>query len=111
MSLNTSVSPPIPLSKRVINDIEEQQRKTLKDTVEDTVRWINTSTTSDLEEQDQEVIGPNIKLQARITQADTQEETLQLESLEKEDTGIKQVYTPGHQNAGPTQVQKNRGHR
>ena len=50
-SLNTSVSPPIPSSRRVINDIEEQQRKSLKDTVEGTVRWTNTSPTSDLEEQ------------------------------------------------------------
>ena len=29
-SLNTAVSPPIPFSRRVINDIEEQQRKALK---------------------------------------------------------------------------------
>ena len=64
-----------------------------------------TSSTSDLEEQDEEVIGPNIKLQVRITQADTKEETLQLESLETEDTGIKQVYTPEDQNTGPTQAQ------
>ena len=105
MSSNTSVSPPIPFSRRDINDIEEQERKALKDTVEGTVRWTNTSPISDPEEQDEEVIGPNIKLQAGITQADTQEETLQLECLETEDTGIKQVYTPGHQNAGPTQVQ------
>ena len=105
MSLNTSVSPPIPFSRRVINDIEEQQRKALKDTVEGTVRWTNTSPTSDLEEQDEEVIGPNIKLQAGITQADTQEETLQLKSLETEDTSIKQVYTPEEQNTGLTQAQ------
>ena len=104
-SLNTSAFPPIPFSRRVINDIEEQQRKALKDTVEDTVKWTNTSPTSDLEEQDEEVIGPNIKLQAGITQADTQEETLQLESLETEDTSIKQVYMPEDQNTGPTQTQ------
>ena len=103
--LNTSVSPPIPFSRRVINDIEEQERKALADMVEGTVRWTNTSPTSDLGEQDEEVTGPNIKLQAGITQADTQEETLQLESFETEDTGIKQVYTPGHQNTGPTQTQ------
>ena len=30
---------------------------------------------------------------------------MQLESLETEDTSIKQVYVPGHQNAGPTQAQ------
>ena len=99
------VSPPIPFSRRVINDIGEQQRQALEDTVEGNVRWTNTSPTFDLGEQDEEVIDPDIKLQARITQADTQEETLQLESLETEDTSIKQVYTPGHQNAGPTQAQ------
>ena len=49
-SLNTSVSPPIPFSRRVINDIKEQERKALKDMVEGTVRWTNTSPTSDLEE-------------------------------------------------------------
>ena len=38
-------------------------------------------------------------------QADTQEETLQPESLETEDTSIKQVKTPGWQNAGPTHAQ------
>ena len=70
-SLNTAVSPPIPFPRRVINDIEEQQRKALKDTVEGTIRSINTSPTSDLEEQDEEVIIPNIKPQAGITQADT----------------------------------------
>ena len=70
-SLNTSVPPPIPFFRRVINDTEEQERKALEDMVEGTVRWTNTSPTSDLEEQDEEVIGPKIKLQARIPQADT----------------------------------------
>ena len=88
-SLNTAVSPSIPFSRKVINDIEEQQRKALEDTVESTIRLTNTSPTSDLEEQDEEVIIPSIKPQAGITQADTQEETLQLESLETEDTGVK----------------------
>ena len=41
-SLNTAVSPPIPFSRRIINDIEEQQRKALKDTVEGTIRSTNT---------------------------------------------------------------------
>ena len=68
-SLNTAVSSPIPFSRRVINDIEEQQRKALKDTVEGTIRSTNTSPTSDLEEQDEEVIIPSIKPQAGITQA------------------------------------------
>ena len=104
-SLNTSVPPPIPFFRRVINDTEEQERKALEDMVEGTVRWTNTSPTSDLEEQDEEVIGPKIKLQARMPQADTQEATLQQESLDTEDTSIKQVKTPGQQNAGPTLAQ------
>ena len=41
-SINTAVTPPIPFSRRVINDIEEKQRKALKDTVEGTVRLTNT---------------------------------------------------------------------
>ena len=37
-SVNTVVSPPIPFFRRFINDIEEKQRKALKDTVEGTIR-------------------------------------------------------------------------
>ena len=33
-STNTAVTPPIPFSRRVINGIEEKQRKALEDTVE-----------------------------------------------------------------------------
>ena len=73
-SLNTVVSPPIPFSRRVINDIEEQQRKALKDTVEGTIRSTNTSPTSDVEEQEEEVIIPSINPQMGIMQANTQEE-------------------------------------
>ena len=55
-SVNTAVSPPIPFSRRVINDIEEQQRKALKYTVEGTIRSINTLPTSEVEEQEEEAI-------------------------------------------------------
>ena len=41
-SVHTVVSPPIPFSRRVKNDIKEQQRKDLKDTVEGTIRSTNT---------------------------------------------------------------------
>ena len=92
-STNTAVSPPIPFSRRVINDIEEQQGKALKDTVEGTIMSTNTSPTFDLDEQDQEISIQSVKLQATVTQADTQEKTLQLESLETEDTGIKKANT------------------
>ena len=75
-SINTAVTPPIPFSRRVINDIEEKQRKALKDTVEGTVRLTNTSPILEVEEQAEEAIVPGVTSQARMTQADTQEETL-----------------------------------
>ena len=104
-SVNMAVSPPIPFSRRVLNDIEEQQRKTLKDTVEGTIRSTNTLPTSEVEEQEEKVIIPSVNPQARTTQADTQEETLQLESSEIEDTGIKKVDIQEDQNTGLTEVQ------
>ena len=73
-SLNMAVSPPIPFSRRVINDIEENQRKTLEDTVEGTIRLTNTSPTSEVEEQAEEAIVSGVNSQARTTKADTQEE-------------------------------------
>ena len=42
-SINTSISSSIPFSKRVINDIEEHQRRALNDSVEGTTRGTNTS--------------------------------------------------------------------
>ena len=52
-SINTAVSPSIPFVRKVINDIEEQQRKPLKDTVEGIARLTNTSPI--LEEEGKEV--------------------------------------------------------
>ena len=75
-SKNTVVIPPIPFSRRVINDIEEKQRKALEDTFEGT----NTSPILEVEEQAEEAIVSGITSQARTPQADTQEETLQLVS-------------------------------
>ena len=90
-SVNIAISPPIPFSRRVINDIEEQQGKALKDTVEGTIRSTNTSPTSEVEGQEEEAIIPGVNPQARTTQVDTQEETLQPESSDKEDTSIKRL--------------------
>ena len=78
-SINTVVTPSIPFSRRVINDIEEKQRKVLKNTVEGTLRSTNTSPTLEAEEQAEEAIVPGITPQTRKVQADTQEETLQRE--------------------------------
>ena len=95
-SINTAISPSIPLSRRVINDTEEHQRRVLKSYVEGTNRWTNTSPVQTLDEQEEEVTTTNTGQKARITPAETQEETLQLESLEIEDTSIKQANpTPG----------------
>ena len=55
-SINTAISQPIPFSRRVINDIEEQQRKALKDRVEGNIRSTNTSPISDVKEKEEEVI-------------------------------------------------------
>ena len=42
-SINTAISPPIPLSRRVINDIEEHQRRVLNSYVEGINRGTNTN--------------------------------------------------------------------
>ena len=75
-SINTSVSLSIPFSRRVINDIEEHQRRALDDSIEGTNRGTNASPVPDMEEQAEEVIIPNTGLQARIIPAETQQETL-----------------------------------
>ena len=79
----------MPFSRRVINDIEEHQRRVLDDSVEG--RETNTFPVQNSDEQEEEVVISNTAQKARITPAETQEETLQLESLETEDTSIKQV--------------------
>ena len=66
-SVNMAVSPPIPFSRRVINDIEEQQRKFLKDRVEGTIRSTTTSPTSEVEEQEEEAIIRSVNPQAGTT--------------------------------------------
>ena len=76
-SVNTVVFPSIPFVRKVINDIEEQQRKTLEDTVEGNIRLTNTSPIPEEEEKEEEVITPSFNPQAGTTQADTQEQTLQ----------------------------------
>ena len=73
--------------------------------MEGTIRSTNTSPTSEVEEQEEEVIILSVNLQAGTTQADTQEETLQLESSEIEDTNIKKIDTQEDQITGPTEVQ------
>ena len=88
-SINTAISPPVPLSRRVINDIEEHQRRVLNSYVDSMNRGMNTSPVQSSDEQEEETTAKGQK--ATITQAETQEETLQLESLGTEDTGVNQV--------------------
>ena len=104
-SINTSISPSIPFSRRVINDIEEHQRRVLEDSVEVTNRGTNTSLVPNPGEQEEEVMIPNTGPQTGITSAETQEETLQPESFETEDTSIKQVSPMKDQDSESLQAQ------
>ena len=73
--------------------------------MEGNIRSTNTSPVYDVEGQEEEVVIPSLNPQAGITQADTQEETLQLESSDIEDTSIKKVDTQEDQNTGSTEAQ------
>ena len=55
--------------------------------MEGIIRSTNTSSIPEEEGKEEEVITPSSNLQAGTTQADTQEETLQLESSKIEDDG------------------------
>ena len=94
---NTASSPSIPLSRRVINDIEEYQRTVLNSYVEGMDRGTNTSPVSSSDEQQVKMKTTSTGQKPVVTQAELQENTLQPESLEIEDTGMKQ--------ADPTNVQ------
>ena len=73
--------------------------------MEGIIRLTNTSPLPEEEGKEEEVITPSPNLQARTTQADTQEETLQPESSKIEDTSTRQVYPSEDQNVGPTEAQ------
>ena len=90
-SINTAISFPIPLSRRVINDIEEHQRRVLDSYVEGMNRGMNTSPVQFSDEQEEEITTTVKGQKAAIIQAETQEETLQLESVGTEDTGMNQA--------------------
>ena len=96
-SPNTALSPSIPLARRVINDIEEHQRTVLDSYVDDMDRGTNTSPVLSLDEQQVKIKNTSTGQQHVVTQAELQDNTLQLESPEIEDTGMEQ--------AVPTNVQ------
>ena len=90
-SINTVRLHPIPLFRRVINNIEEHQRSVLNSYVESMNRGMNTSPVQSPDEQEEEITTMMKGQKAAMTQAEIQEKTLQLESLETEDTNVKQA--------------------
>ena len=78
--------PSIPLSRRVIHDIEEHQRTVLDSYVEGTDRGMNTSPVSSLDKQQVKTKTTSTGQKPVVTQAELQENTLQPESPEIEDT-------------------------
>ena len=104
-SINTAIFPPIPLSRRVINDIEEHQRRVLNSYIEGTNGGMNTSPVQTLDEQEKEVTTTKTGQKARITPVEMQEKTLQPESLETEDTCMKQVDPTPDQDSESLQAQ------
>ena len=89
--INTAISSSIPLSRRVINNIEEHQRRVFDSYVESMNRGMNTSPVQSLDEQQDKTKTTSKGQKPVATQTDLQEETLQLESPETEDTDLKQV--------------------
>ena len=93
----STILPSLPLSRRVINDIEEHQRQVLDSYVEGMDRGMNTSPVQSSDEQQDETRTTSKGQKPVVRQADPQEETLQPEFPETEDTGMKE--------ADPTDVQ------
>ena len=103
-SINTSVFPEIPFSRRVIKDIETHQRMLFPDTVKGNNRGTNTSP----------IPGPTNQQDAKTFLTKTlsdeeipeqmQEDTLQLESVETVDTSSTDTDTVVNQDSKPTEV-------
>ena len=75
-SINTAILPPIPLSRRVINDIEEHQRRVLDSYVEGMNRGMNTSPVQTSDELEEEITTTTTGQKATITQAETEDTSL-----------------------------------
>ena len=90
-SPNTALSPSIPLTRRVINEIEEHQRTVLDSYAEGMDRGTNTSPVLSSDEQQVKIKTTSTGQQPVVTHAELQDNTLQPESPEIEDTGIKQA--------------------
>ena len=90
-SSNTALSPSIPLARRVMNEIEEHQRTVLDSYIKDMDREMNTSPVVSSDKQQVETKNTLTGPQLIDANAEVQDNTLQLESPEKENTGVKQV--------------------
>ena len=90
-SPNTALSPSIPLSRSVINNKEEHQKTVLNSYAEGMDQGTNTSPVPSSDEQQDEMKTTSKRQKPVVTQAEQQESTLQMESPEIEDTGMKQV--------------------
>ena len=90
-SPNTALSPSIPLSRRVINDIEEHQRTVFTSYAEGMDKGMNISPASSSDEQQDEMKTTSKGQKPIVTQAELQENTLQLESPQTKDTSMKQA--------------------
>ena len=104
-SINTAILPPIPLSRRVINDIQKHQRRVLDSYVEGMNRGMNTSPVQSSDEQEEETTTTSKGQKPVVTQAEIQEDILQPESLETEDTGMKQADPTQGQDPSSVQAQ------
>ena len=66
-----AIAPPIPFSRRIINDIEKQQRKALEGTVEGIVRLTNTSPKLEVDKETDDTPVLDVTQQQRTVQADS----------------------------------------
>ena len=82
-SPNTALSPSIPLARRVINEIEEHQRRVLDSYTEGMDRDTNTSPVLSSDEQQVKTKNTLKGPQPVDAPAEVQDNTLQLESPEK----------------------------
>ena len=87
-SPNTTLSPSVPLTRRVINKIEEHQRTVLDSYAEGIDTGTNISPVLSLDEQQVEIKTTSMGQQRVDTHANLRDNTLQPESPEMEDTGI-----------------------
>ena len=88
---NTALLPSIPLTRRVINEIEEHQRTILDSYAEGMDREMKRSPVLSSDEQQVKIKTTSMGQQPVDTHTESQDNTLQLESPEMEDTGIKQA--------------------